>query len=65
MEVSFGKLIFHSSEESQDMWKGSQGIFGGKPRTNITKSVFRTMEWADEVHRGVPGRQSRTAAIFK
>ena len=26
MEVSFGKLIFHSSEESQDMWKGSQGI---------------------------------------
>ena len=23
------------------------------------------MEWADEVHRGVPGRPSRTAAIFK
>ena len=25
----------------------------------------RTMEWADEVHRGVPGQQSRTAAIFR
>ncbi|XP_023332299.1 uncharacterized protein LOC111704317 [Eurytemora carolleeae] len=25
----------------------------------------RTMEWADEVHRGVPGQESRTAAIFK
>ena len=23
------------------------------------------MEWADEVHRGVPGQESRTAAIFK
>jgi hypothetical protein len=23
------------------------------------------MEWADEVHRGVPGQQSRTAAIFR
>ena len=27
--------------------------------------IFRTMEWADSVHRGVPGRESRTAAIFR
>ena len=39
---------------------------------NMNKTFFRyvegfrrTMEWADEVHRGVPGQQSRTAAIFK
>ena len=29
------------------------------------EGFYRTMEWADEVHRGVPGQTSRTAAIFK
>ena len=29
------------------------------------EGYHRTMEWADEVHRGVPAQQSRTAAIFR
>ena len=29
------------------------------------EGFVRTMEWADEVHRGVPGQMSRTAAIFR
>jgi len=33
--------------------------------TGYVEGYVRTMEWADEVHRGVPGQQSRTAAIFK
>jgi len=33
--------------------------------TGYVEGFRRTMEWADEVHRGVPGQQSRTAAIFK
>ena len=32
--------------------------------TGYVEGFTRTMEWADEVHRGVPGMQSRTAAIF-
>ena len=32
---------------------------------NSIINIFRTMEWADSVHRGVPGRESRTAAIFR
>ena len=32
---------------------------------NSIVNIFRTMEWADSVHRGVPGRESRTAAIFR
>jgi len=32
--------------------------------TGYVEGFTRTMEWADEVHRGVPGNQSRTAAIF-
>jgi len=33
--------------------------------TGYVSGYHRTMEWADEVHRGVPGQQSRTAAIFR
>lgn len=33
--------------------------------TGYVEGFYRTMEWADEVHRGVPGQQSRTAAIFR
>jgi len=33
--------------------------------TGYVQGFVRTMEWADEVHRGVPGNQSRTAAIFE
>lgn len=33
--------------------------------TGYVEGFHRTMEWADEVHRGVPGQQSRTAAIFR
>jgi hypothetical protein len=32
---------------------------------SYVEGFYRTMEWADEVHRGVPGQQSRTAAIFR
>ena len=32
MEVLFGKLIFHSLEELQDMWKDSQGKFEATDR---------------------------------
>ena len=33
--------------------------------SRYVEGFTRTMEWADEVHRGVPGQQSRTAAIFR
>jgi len=33
--------------------------------TGYVEGFTRTMEWADEVHRGVPEMQSRTAAIFR
>ena len=33
--------------------------------TGYVSGYTRTMEWADEVHRGVPGHTSRTAAIFR
>jgi len=33
--------------------------------TGYVEGFERTMEWADEVHRGVPKQTSRTAAIFK
>jgi len=33
--------------------------------TGYVEGFERTMEWADEVHRGVPKQTSRTAAIFE
>ena len=33
--------------------------------TGYVEGYHRTMEWADEVHRGVPAQKSRTAAIFR
>jgi hypothetical protein len=59
MYIPYNKSIIRQANHRVSPYVINQSL----PR--YVEGFYRTMEWADEVHRGVPGQQSRTAAIFR